>query len=263
MKIKARIEKGEALVNSDINNDQELDDVLAEKSRWSNYNTELLTRLFSNNSFADEYNGLLQCIPMDPEFSWRVNFFKKVTLSEINRLKSILERLELIPVETSHFEEIENESKLVKTDSRVFVVHGKDDAAKLSVARFLEKLDLDAIILHERPNKGRTIIEKFLEECAKVNYAIIILTPDDIGASIDSREEKKARARQNVIFELGYFIGKLGREKVCALYKENIELPSDYHGVLYIKIDPNEGWKLDLAKEMKEAGLPVDMNKVR
>ena len=127
-----------------------------------------------------------------------------------------------------------------------------------TVARFLEKLRLDPIILHEQPSMGRTVIEKF-EAHADVGFAVVLLTPDDMGG-LASGGEVKPRARQNVILELGYFIGSLGRAKVCALYVEGVEIPSDIHGVLYVSYDAAGGWRLKLASEIRAAGLPVDMN---
>jgi predicted nucleotide-binding protein len=130
-----------------------------------------------------------------------------------------------------------------------------------TVARFLEKLDQDVIILREQPNEGRTVIEKF-EDYADVGFAVVLLTPDNKGGLADQPTEKqKPRARQNVVFELGYFIGRLGRSRVCALYREGVEIPSDYSGVAYIPMDDKGGWRLDLAKEMKAAKLHIDMNK--
>lgn len=149
----------------------------------------------------------------------------------------------------------------ISMGSDIFIVHGHDESAKQSVARFIERLELRAVILHEQPNAGRTIIEKF-EEYANVGFAIVLLTPDDIGYPRDKPDEKKQRARQNVIFELGFFIGKLGRERVCALYKEGVEIPSDFQGVLYIEMDTRGGWQLQLAREIKHVGIEVDMNKV-
>ncbi len=148
------------------------------------------------------------------------------------------------------------------SDSReVFIVHGQDEAAKLAVARFIEKLGLTPTILHEKPNKGRTIIEKF-HDYSDVGFAVVLMTPDDIGASADDEKNLKHRARQNVILELGFFLGKLDRKHVCALYKEGVEMPSDYDGVLFIPMDKNDGWKLSLAREIRAAGIKVDMNKL-
>lgn len=150
--------------------------------------------------------------------------------------------------------------------SDVFVVHGRDEAAKQAVAGLIRKLELKPIILHDQPNAGRTIIEKF-EDYANVGFAVVLMTPDDIGQHVlpgvfPSHKGLKKRARQNVIFELGFFIGKLGRKRVCALYKEGVELPSDYQGVLYVPMNKATAWELELAKEIKAAGLPVDLKKI-
>lgn len=153
-------------------------------------------------------------------------------------------------------------SMMANDSSRtVFVVHGHDEAVKQSVARFLEKLDLSAVILHEQPNKGRTTIEKF-EAHSDVGFAVVLLTPDDLGTVASSPHKLQQRARQNVILELGYFIGKLGRSRVCALYTEGVEIPSDIHGVVYIPYDTAGAWKVGLAKEISAAGIAVDMNRV-
>lgn len=126
--------------------------------------------------------------------------------------------------------------------------------------RQVEKLGLNTIILHEIPNIGRTIIEKF-EDHSNVGFAVVLLTPDDLGTAKDKREELNPRARQNVIFELGYFIGKLGRRRVCVLHKENVEIPSDYEGILYVEMDKGGGWKQKLVKEMIEVGIKIDPSK--
>lgn len=146
-----------------------------------------------------------------------------------------------------------------KFENKIFVVHGHDTAILHQVARLIEKLDIEPIILFEQPGKSQTIIEK-LESNSNVAFAVIILTPDDVGKAL-AEEKLKPRARQNVVFELGYFIGRLNRNYVSVLYDESIELPSDYRGVEYIRIDIDGAWKLKLAKEMKAAGMDIDMNK--
>lgn len=150
----------------------------------------------------------------------------------------------------------------IPSDSRtVFLVHGQDSAAENIAARFVEKLDLNLIILHEQPNQGRTIIEKF-QDYSDVAFAVVLLTPDDRGGLATlPYESQSERARQNVIFELGYFIGRIGRNRVCALYSEGVEIPSDYSGVLFVKFDEAGAWRLSLAKEIKAAGINIDMNK--
>ena len=145
--------------------------------------------------------------------------------------------------------------------NKVFLVHGHDESVRETVARFLEKLQLDPVILHERPNQGRTIIEKF-EDYTNVGFAVVLLTPDDLGAPKDRRDDLESRARQNVVFELGFFIGKLGRSKVCTLVKGNVETPSDYDGVVYTKLDDAGGWKTELVDELKAAGFVIDANRM-
>ena len=145
--------------------------------------------------------------------------------------------------------------------NEVFVIHGRDEGTRAMVARFLEQLNLKPVILDEQSNQGLTIIEKF-ERHAQVGFAVALLTPDDVGALQDSRDDLKPRARQNVVFELGYFFGQLGRERVCALMKGNVEIPSDYSGVVYIPLDDG-GWKMKLIEELKKAGFDVDTNKAR
>jgi predicted nucleotide-binding protein len=148
------------------------------------------------------------------------------------------------------------------TDSKkVFIVHGHDDAALQGLARFIERLGLTPIVLKEQPNQGRTIIEKY-EECAgEVGYAIVLLTPDDIGSAV-ADSATSARARQNVIFELGYFVGMLGRGRVCLLRKGDVEMPSDLFGIVYTDLDSAEGWKHRLVAELKAAKIDFDANRM-
>ncbi|MDC7705385.1 nucleotide-binding protein [Vogesella indigofera] len=142
---------------------------------------------------------------------------------------------------------------------KIFLIHGHDNGTKETVARFISQLGLEPIILHEQANQGRTVIEKF-EDHSDVGYAIALITPDDTGSSNKDPDNVQHRARQNVIFEFGYFIGKLGRHKVMGLVKGDIEVPSDYSGVLYIPIDESGAWKFLLLKELKMVGYDVDAN---
>ena len=145
---------------------------------------------------------------------------------------------------------------------QVFVVHGRDEGVREQVARLLEKLELEAIILHEQPDRARTVIEKFEQHALRVGYAVVLLTPDDFARGPDESSWPKtpSRARQNVILELGYFMGSLGRSRTAALYAHGTELPSDIHGLLYVPLDG--AWQLKLAKEMRDAGLPIDLNRL-
>ena len=129
------------------------------------------------------------------------------------------------------------------------------------MARLLTKLKLKPIILHEQPNQGRTIIEKF-EDHAQVGFAVVLLTPDDTCCSEEDPDTPQFRARQNVILELGFFLGKLGRARTFPLRKGDVKIPSDYYGVVYTPLDDQGAWKMNLVREMQEAGLDVDANLV-
>ena len=138
---------------------------------------------------------------------------------------------------------------------KVFIVHGHDDKLRLEVKAFIYDLGLEAVVLGDQANNGKTIIEK-IEEYTDVGYGIVLYTPCDRGGTKDaSYEEMKFRARQNVIFEHGYLIGKLGRDCVCALVDGDIEYPSDINGIVYISYQSN--WKYEIIKELKSIGYKI------
>jgi predicted nucleotide-binding protein len=153
--------------------------------------------------------------------------------------------------------EIESQSHKEK----IFIVHGRDDNAKIETARFVERLGFKAVILHEQANSGETIIEK-IESNTNVGFAIVLYTPCDSGSLTEDTSNLRHRARQNVVFEHGYLIAKLGRKKVCALVKGEIEKPTDISGIVYIDLDSGGAWQLKVAKELQVANYPVDMNKL-
>lgn len=150
--------------------------------------------------------------------------------------------------------------KNIEINNNIFIVHGRDDLAKTEVARFIEKLGLKAIILHEQNNNGKTIIEK-IEEHTNVGYGIVLYTPCDFGG-LSGESESKPRARQNVLFEHGYLIGKLGRNKVSALVKSEVEIPNDLSGLVYIPLDEPGAWKISIAKELAREGYSIDPAKL-
>lgn len=147
-------------------------------------------------------------------------------------------------------------------NTSVFIVHGHDEELKQSVARTIDKLGLESVILHEKPNKGRTIIEKFHDH-STVGFAVCLLSADDFGRSV-SEKDGSFRARQNVILELGFFLGRLGRERVAAIFRphERFELPSDYSGVLFIEYDNEGAWRFKLAKELKACGYTLNIDSI-
>ena len=270
-KIQARIEKGEQLHSKEIRSDDELEKTRAEIRKWSDYNKTLLLRLFDSTSIAeDAYTDFHEPLlassgstPLSDELRW----YQNAMSSSINSLESIRDQLELYDEPSEMLQAISgNEGVSAMPQStfgnEVFIVHGHDDEAKETVARFVENFGIEATILHEQANKGQTIPEKFEEHASEAGFAIILLTPDDVGASKDKIKDLKPRARQNVVLELGYFWGRLGRGRVCVLHKGGVELPSDMQGLLYVPMNSPDEWQLPLAREMKQAGLPIDLNKL-
>lgn len=189
------------------------------------------------------------------------NSFNSGRKQLINLLNVVAEDIQL----DTTINETESKTKSINNTSKnVFIVHGHNEEMKLAVARTIEKLKLTPIILHEQPNKGKTIIEKFTDN-SDVSFAIVLLSSDDIAyKKKDKPETAQYRARQNVIFELGYFIGKLGRERVIALHEieRDFEIPSDYSGVLFVPFDNNGKWQFDIVRELKAIGVQVDANNI-
>jgi predicted nucleotide-binding protein len=153
------------------------------------------------------------------------------------------------------------ETKLfLPLSKRVFIVHGHDAEARETVARFLGNIGFEPIILHEQASRGRTVIEK-VEANSDVSFAVVLLTPDDVGRA-KAENDLEPRARQNVLLELGFFIAKLGRDRVCALKRGDVVIPSDFAGVVWTEWDLAGAWKTALGKELQAAGHQIDWNEV-
>jgi predicted nucleotide-binding protein len=178
---------------------------------------------------------------------------------DVRRLTSILDRL---PLFASPLAEPPTSPAKSPSILRVFVVHGHDEKLRLSVLRFLEATttNFTVQVLSEAVNRGRTIIEKFEEEAGPATFAVVLLTGDDEGGP-KGTDERHLRGRQNVVLELGYFFGKLGRGRVVILHEEGVELPSDMQGIAYIPLDNHDGWMLKLEKELRAAGHRLDLTK--
>lgn len=260
--ISKRIAIGFELINTKINDETAYKKLQTDSQKWAKFNFELLKRIFDNDSIAKECGDYLYSYhSLNSSPHQELQSLKDSIGSYNDKLDSVKERLILIPELNSSksqtvIENVHNIDKKIGKD--IFIVHGRNETFKIEVESFLKTLGLNPIVLHEKPNKGRTIIEKF-ENYSNVDFAIVILTSDDEGRIKNSSAEFRNRARQNVILELGFFLGKLGREKVCVLYEAGIELPSDYDGVLYVSL--NE-WHIKLAKEIKHAGIDIDLNKI-
>jgi len=147
-------------------------------------------------------------------------------------------------------------------DGAIFVVHGHASAILHEVVRVLERAtDREVVVLHEQPNQGRTILEKFELHAAGASYAVVLLTADDEGGTRES-DSRRPRGRQNVIFELGFFFGRLGRGRVAVLLDPQVERPSDVDGLVYVPLDGPGAWKRSLTRELEAVGISVDHAKI-
>lgn len=225
---------------------------------WDEYNEALLRRSFDLPGPAEEYRGLVFAFGGTPDLPTRWRELHDDIQTKMRRLKSIQGRLGLY---REHPDVVSpapppDDPAVLGTD--VFVVHGHDGETKVNVARFLSKLlGRDPIILHEQPDRGRTIIEKFEDHAARAACAVVLLTRDDVGGPAGG--DQQPRARQNVVLELGFFLGKLGRSRAIILYEAGVELPSDLHGVLYVPLDAAGAWRNTVARELEAAGLELNL----
>jgi predicted nucleotide-binding protein len=201
-------------------------------------------------------------------FHWPINFYNEtphwekvdaVTRQKQRSLQLLSGAVEMLQERLDDLGELAAFDEQVQDptySNRVFVVHGHDNETKEAVARVLTKLGLDPIILHEQANRGRTIIQKFQDETVDVGFAVVLMSPDDELA------DGMKHARQNVVLELGFFLGRLGPARVAALKRGDVETPSDFDGVLYTTVDDAGMWRYQLAKELKAAGYNIDMNRI-
>jgi predicted nucleotide-binding protein len=263
-KLLDRIEKGQQFKVLEINSGQDFDSAQKSYYKWDDFNIELLKRQFTTAELSEEYSGWagVGSISMyERSLGEKTGDFYKIIDAKVHRIDSIIERIELIPF-SNQAKDITPKIEGAKTidRSKVFIVHGHDNEAKLEVARFIEKIGFAPIILHEQASGSKTIIEK-IEAYSDVGFGVVIYTPCDVGAKASELNDLKGRARQNVVFEHGFLIGKLSRSNVCPLVKGNVDTPNDISGIVYTSMD-TANWQLELAKELRAAGYSVDMNKV-
>jgi predicted nucleotide-binding protein len=260
------IEKINILIDK-LENLQYSNDIIEnEYKKWNRKSSRYVESIFGKNSqHINEHNdiifedyGSIYCSDANDDLNTFISGKKEMK----SLLESFIEEIEEW-IDTT-ITKVEKQIK-VKDKTQVFIVHGHDDLAKNEVARFIEKLGLEPIILHEQANGGKTIIEK-IEDYTNVDFGIVIYTPCDVGAKAKANVldtlDLQPRARQNVVFEHGFLNGKLGRHNVCALVKNNLEKPNDISGLVYVDMDNAGAWKMSLAKDLKKSNYYIDMNKL-
>lgn len=254
--IEFQIEKGHEIRNMYIWNSMSLKKAQTEMFNWSEQNVLLLNTIFDDESMVRMYDRAVPevhftAIPLDQG----TQELQSAIDLRISTLNAILGRIQ-------HRGALEQEEEssigYERCKMGVFIVHGRDSDAKYQLKDLLRDWGIEPIILHEQPNQGRVIIEKFEYHSDMVGCAIILLTPDD-EARVIGTEDLRPRARQNVIFELGYFSAKLGRDKTICLCKSDVELPSDISGIIYISFgkDLKREVYSDLRNELKEIGFDI------
>jgi predicted nucleotide-binding protein len=261
-----RIERGKELLEREIPTPDELKAARADYYTWSEFNVQLLKRRFTTDELATDYSGGGFFFGGGATtFFQDVEEYRDDVRTKVRRLNSILEQVPLYegtaesPPATAKSRSLEIDQ--MSKGGPIFLVHGHAEGPKREIAAFLTAVTGSApIVLHERPSEGRTIIEKLEYFGGQAGCAIVILTADDEGRERGSESTLRWRGRQNVVLELGFFIGALGRARVALLYESDVELPSDMKGVLYVRLDDAGGWKMILARELKAAGLPADLN---
>jgi predicted nucleotide-binding protein len=265
-RLASQIEKARDLLASQLISWDQLKVVRAGYYTWIDYARELLRAIFSTDEISIDFGKsvrMMYSVGGQPNLQEDIDEFRSDFSAYMRRLESVQERLELYeaPGEAAAKADVLAAAAASATN-RVFIVHGRDRGPVEACARLLREQGLEPVILDEQPTRGRTLIEKF-EDHADVSFAIVTMTADDIGGLAGTPTAKLApRARQNVILELGFFVGKLGRRRVAALVSPGVEIPSDIEGVVYIAMDPGRDWRLKLAKELRDAGLTVDLNRL-
>lgn len=238
---------------------QEFSDLVTDCSDWLRTQNEgaLAHKLETIEGSDDQYASDLTA----SELSARLRRSIRAIKTYLNPRDEVLS----MPENNSQTRNQQNEflkpESVERTANKVFVVHGHNEAMLHQVMRLLTSLGLEGIVLREQASKGKAIFEK-LEYYSNVNFAVVLMTADDYGNSCKeaSKSNYKPRARQNVIMELGFFVGKLQRSNVCVLKESGVEEPSDILGIVYVPIDPAAAWRLTLGKELREAGFSVDLN---
>ncbi|WP_263649837.1 nucleotide-binding protein [Rasiella rasia] len=265
-KLEERIAEGQEILNFGVKTQSDFDKNREDFNHWNDYNSEYLKQSFNNeyNEYKKRYDDCAMFIGFGKRAQGpkgKLDNFKEVVDVKLTNLKKLLGKSDLLKSSIEEKTEMANTTEVIENKTNnIFIVHGHDEHTKTDLARTIEKLGLNPIILSEQPNRGQTIIEKF-ELHSDVGFAVVLLTADDLG-KVKTETKDKYRARQNVILEMGYFIGKLGRSNVFPLYESGVELPSDLHGVLYNPIDEGKTWKFKLVKELIASGYDVDANKI-
>ena len=290
-RIREQIEIGRAIKDTTMFSMTDLDNAQKRRTEWLENQTQMLARLFNDSSFEEENStDISSDIDNAITFGLKEKYFKDDINEQIGRLESFLERLkqdseeglmeqmmrqeqpkEIQPeevrtgaTEKPFRDKLARRAPLKEPPSiekpPILLIHGQDGTVKELVLEFIEKLGLRALTVYEQPTGGKGLIEKF-RETSNIHFAIVLFTPNDATTLQDKPRGRRARLIQDIVFEFGFLVAKLGHERVCALCQEEAEIPFDYPGVVFIPTDSRGRWRLLVAKEIKQAGIEIDLNK--
>jgi predicted nucleotide-binding protein len=227
---------------------------------WGSYETYIKTynRLLKDVQSLGFYKELKHIEPVpfsDQAFDSGFTRQEQAKLREVSNASNILlQKVKLLLSPPASDTRLNSQVR----SNKIFVVHGQDNEMKSDVTQTLQKLDLDPIILHEQPDSTQT-----LTDYQHVSFAVVLLSPDELAYPKEkTSDEAKYRANQNIIFELGYFLGRLGKQNVVAIYRKNkdFETPNNINGVVWIEY--KTGWYFELIKQLQANNYDVDANKL-
>lgn len=253
-KLQERLSIGRTqLLNEPIQDEADYRHVSTDLAKWRKYNVDLLQQLFSGEEASTEFNKQIHFVysgAPQPLGAMVQSLHQDIEIY-LQRLESLLERTELFTEDPS----VMPPTNSTTSGDAVFIVHGHG-RFEHEVARVVDDAGAEPIILQEQIHGGSaTLIEKLEREAQKCGYAIVIYTGDDVGKAQNSAGELTLRARENVVLELGYFIGKLGRDLVTVLHDPKVQFPSDFMGVGYYPLDEGGAWKVQIQRELRRAGV--------
>jgi predicted nucleotide-binding protein len=262
-----RIERGREIAGRGIDSREMLEAAKSDYYTLDEYNRQLLKRRFTTDEVHDSYAyGAGVFFAGGPvTLAEAIDEFRDDVRKDVRKLESIREQVGLFEETPSARRiadvEADRDEAASASAQSIFIVHGRNEAAKLGVHGFIREVsDVEPVILHNEPNLGQTVIEKLEAAGSRTGYAVILLTGDDVAQLVSDDAQAERRARQNVVFEFGFFVGALGRPRVAVLYEAGVTLPSDLEGLVYIVYDEQGAWKMQLAREIKAVGFSIDMN---
>lgn len=238
--------------------------------QWDDFNKEIFTRSFADSNNTDramyEHTGYVGIFTGDENI---VEEQKRYIREKVAYMQGFLKRLPLIPCEIEEKQAV-SKAEILPTD-KIFLVHGHNNLMLESVARTIQQLHLQPIILREEEDFGKTIIEKFEKNASEANFAVILLSCDDMAVSKKNLEKENKekefkaqylpRARQNVIYEMGYFTGMLDCNHVFLLVEDGVETPGDLDGIIYTSFTTSD-WRFKLVKRLQACGYKVSADDI-